>query len=235
MAVNHRTLRPVSIAGLEFDTLVDEEKGMTATVPVYPVENGFVVSDAIINDPMTLHMTLFVSVAQVTWKGRSGHENGISHIDRVVNRLEEIWKNKDTVKIVTSDAIYTDMGLTSIAIKKSSELGYSREIEIEATKVIKTKRKKTKIPTYCLKSGDSKKKAGSASTSGTSAKSASSSSTPSVGSSGSGGSSSSGGSSGSSSSSSSGGSSSSSSSSSKNTSGSVSMMAKATGWGASSS
>ena len=231
MAVNHRNLRPVSIAGLEFDTLVEEEKGMSATVPVYPVENGFVVSDAIINDPMTLHLTLFVSVAQVTWKGRGGHENGISHIDRVVKRLEEIWQNKDTVKIVTSDAIYTNMGLTSIAIKKSSELGYSREIDLEATKVLKTKRKKTKIPTYCLKSGDSKQKAGSASTSGTSAKS-SSSSAPSA--SAGGGSSSSASSASSSGSSGGSGGSSSTSTRTQNTSNKTSWAAKGFGFGASS-
>ena len=36
-----RTLKPVSVAGIEFDALIDETKTLSATIPTYPVEDGF--------------------------------------------------------------------------------------------------------------------------------------------------------------------------------------------------
>lgn len=51
-----RGLKPVSIAGIEFDALIEETKTLSATVPVYPVENGFPVSDTIILDPLRIQI-----------------------------------------------------------------------------------------------------------------------------------------------------------------------------------
>ena len=45
-------LKPVSVAGIEFDALIDEQKTMNATIPAYPVEDGFPISDTIILDPL---------------------------------------------------------------------------------------------------------------------------------------------------------------------------------------
>jgi len=57
------------------------------------------------------------------------------------------------------------MGLTSISIKKSKDLGYAREISITAKKVRVTERKTVSVPDYILKSGQSMADAGKASTS----------------------------------------------------------------------
>ena len=67
-----RGLKPVSIAGIEFDALIEETKTLSATVPVYPVENGFPVSDTIILDPLRIQMTLYVTNTPVTWLYRHG-------------------------------------------------------------------------------------------------------------------------------------------------------------------
>ena len=40
--------QPVSIEGIEFDALLDEERVLTAESPDYPVEDGFSVNDTII-------------------------------------------------------------------------------------------------------------------------------------------------------------------------------------------
>ena len=63
------------------------------------------------------------------------------------------------------------MGITSISIKKSHDIGYAREVSISAQKVRITKRKTVKIPSYVLKSGETKANAGTASTSTSSSKS----------------------------------------------------------------
>ena len=189
-----KKLQPVSIWGVEFDALIDESKTLSATIPAYPVEDGFPVSDTIILDPVSIKMTLYISNTPVTWLYR--HGTSTARVNKICDLLEQKWLSKQLAKIVTTDAIYKDMGITSIAIKKSKEIGYAREVSLSAQKVLITKRKTVSIPSYILKSGETKANAGTASTSQTSGKSSTGSG--SSGSSGGGGSSNSGGKSGSS-------------------------------------
>lgn len=187
------TKKPVSVWGIEFDALIDETKTMTSTIPEYPVESGFPVSDTIINDPIQVAMTLYLSNTPVTWLYR--HGSSADRVKRVCEMIEQKWFEKKLTKIVTSDTTYTNMGLTSISIKKSADIGYAREISISAKKVRKTKRKTVTVPSYVLKAGESMADAGKAATSKSSAKSssgASSSDSSASGSSSSGGGSSSG-------------------------------------------
>lgn len=179
-----KKLQPVSMWGIEFDALIDESKTLSATIPAYPVEEGFPVSDTIILDPVSVSMTLYVSNTPVTWLYR--HGSSTDRVNKICDLLEQKWLQKQLAKIVTTDAIYKDMGITSLVIKKSAEIGYAREISLSAQKVVITRRKTVSIPSYVLKSGETKANAGTASTSTSSAKS----STSSTGGSGSGGSSS---------------------------------------------
>ena len=158
-----KKLQPVSVWGIEFDALIDETKSMTSKIPEYPVEDGFSVSDTIINEPIQLSMTLYLSNTPVTWLYRHGSSNG--RVQRICKMIEEQWFQKNLTKIVTSDATYTNMGLTSISIKKSKDLGYAREISITAKKIRVTERKTVSVPDYILKSGQSMADAGKASTS----------------------------------------------------------------------
>jgi uncharacterized membrane protein YgcG len=184
-----RNMQPVSVWGIEFDALIDETKNMTSTIPEYPVEEGFPVSDTIINDPLSVSMTLYLTNTPVTWLYRHGTSN--DRVNQICDMIQRKWFDKQLTKIVTSDTIYTNMGITSISIKKSTDTGYAREISISAKKVRVTKRKTVNIPHYILKAGATMAKAGKASTSKTSASSTASSSSSSGSSSGSGGSSSS--------------------------------------------
>ena len=174
--------KPVSVWGIEFDALIDETKTMTSTIPEYPVESGFSVSETIINDPLQCQMTLFLSNTPVTWLYRHGSSS--DRVKRVCEMIEQKWFEKKLTKIVTSDTTYTNMGLTSISIKKSTDIGYAREISISAKKVTQTKSKTVKIPKYVLKAGESMADAGKASASKSSAKSSSGASSSSSSSSG---------------------------------------------------
>lgn len=159
-------LKPVSVAGIEFDALIEEQKTLSATIPVYPVEDGFPVSDTIILEPVSVSMTLYVSNTPVTWLYRHGTSN--SRVNNICNRMEELWLSRQLVKIVTTDTVYTNMGLTSISIKHSKEIGYAREISLTAQKIRVTSRKTASIPSYILKAGETMANAGTASTSTTS-------------------------------------------------------------------
>ena len=158
-----KKLKPVSVAGIEFDALMDEQKSMSATVPSYPVENGFPVSDTIILEPLSISMTLYVSNTPVTWLHRHGSSQ--DRVNKICEEIENLWLEKKLVKIVTTDAIYKNMGITNISIKKSKEIGYAREITLQAQKVEVTKTKTVTIPDYLGKSGETGANAGSASTS----------------------------------------------------------------------
>ena len=161
-----KNVKPVSVAGIEFDALVEETKTFSATVPAYPVEEGFPVSDTIILDPLTVSMTLYVSNTPVTWLYR--HGTAPTRVMEICNLIENLWLSREPVKIVTTDAIYANMGITSISVKKSREIGYAREISLTAQKIRVTSAKTAEIPSYILKSGETKANAGTASTSKTS-------------------------------------------------------------------
>lgn len=165
-----RGLKPVVIAGIEFDALIDEARTLSATVPAYPVEEGFPVSDTIILDPLCIQMTLYVSNTPVTWLYRHGAST--DRVNKICGRLEELWLNKELVKIVTTDAIYTDMGITSISLKKSREIGYAVEVSLSAQKIRITEKGTADIPADILKSGKTEAYAGTASVSDVSDKSA---------------------------------------------------------------
>lgn len=162
--MSRKALTPVTVAGIEFDALMDEQKTLSASVPVYPVEDGFPVSDTIILEPLSIQMNLYVSNTPVTWLYR--HGSATDRVNKICEQLENLWLEKKLVKVVTTEAIYTDMGITSISIKKSKDIGYAREVAIQMQKVRITQRKTVLVPNYILKSGQTMAEAGSAQTNG---------------------------------------------------------------------
>lgn len=158
-----RAKQPVSIDGIEFDALIDQSIDYSAEVPEYPTEEGFSVSDTIVLKPETISMTLFVTDTPVTWKQRFGPGSG--RVENVVKRLEELYFSKKVITIVTSDAVYDNMAITSISIAKSTSAGYAREIPISFKKIVVTESSTVTIPASYGKSGATGASAGSANTS----------------------------------------------------------------------
>jgi uncharacterized membrane protein YgcG len=165
--------RPVTISGIPFDALIDEERTLEADSPDYPVEDGFSVNDTIILKPMSLSMTLFVTDTPVTWLNR-GH-GGRGWADSIIQRLEQLYFSRQTVTVVTSDKTYHSMAIQSISIAKSSDVGYARQIPITFKEIRITSSKTTTIPASYGKSGSTGANAGTASTSTGSTPAASSS------------------------------------------------------------
>lgn len=157
-----RAKQPVSIDGIEFDALLDQSMDYEADVPEYPTENGFSVSDNISLKPETLSMTLYVSDTPVTWKSRFG--SGKGRVEKVVKQLQDLYFSKKVVTVVTSDAVFDSMAITSISLSKSADVGYAREIPISLKKIIVTKSSTTSIPDSYGKSGTTGASAGTANT-----------------------------------------------------------------------
>lgn len=157
-----RAKQPVSIDGIEFDALIDQSISYEAEVPEYATEKGFSVSDNITLKPESISMTLYVSDTPVTWKTRFGSETG--RVDRVVKQLEDLFFAKKVISVVTTDAVFENMAITSLSISKSADVGYAREIPISLKKVIVTEVQTTVIPDSYGKSGATAAQAGTANT-----------------------------------------------------------------------
>lgn len=126
-----RAKQPVSVAGIEFDALIDQSRQLDATIPQYVTEQGFQISDSIIIEAETLSMTLYVTDTPVTWRAR----HGLGRTEDVCRRLESLYFSKTPVTVVTSDGTYTNMGIQSITLSKNPETGYAREIPITFKKI----------------------------------------------------------------------------------------------------
>ena len=142
---------------------MDETRGFEATVPEYAVEKGFSVSDAIILGSETLNMTLFLTNTPVTWHRRHGSDQ--NRVESIVKQLQELYYSAEPVTVVTSDATFTSMAITSLTISKSLETGYAREIPISFKKIRVTQAATTTIPASYGKSGATGAQAGTANTS----------------------------------------------------------------------
>lgn len=158
--------QPVSINGVEFDALIDSDEGYEAQVPEYPTEKGFSVSDNITLKPETLNMTLFVTDTPVTWKNR--HDGGPGYTEGIVAQVKALYFAKQPVTVTTSESVYENMAITNLNIKKSTEVGYAREIPIVLKKIVVTESATVTIPDSYGKSGTTGASAGTASTTGSS-------------------------------------------------------------------
>ena len=174
-----RNIQPVSVAGIE-SALLNETQTYTADIPSYPVETGFSVSDNIALQPMELPMTLLISDTPLTWRGRA---RSVSETEAM---LKELYFKKTTFTVVTPSGTFNNMGITSMQIKKSTDLGFDKEVSLSLQEVPTTETRTTTIPASYGKSGATGANAGTAST-GTGSVSSSGSSSSSGGSGGSSG------------------------------------------------
>lgn len=182
-----RDLQPVSIAGIEFDALIESTEKYSATVPDYPVDTGFSVSDNVAIDALQLDMTLYLTATPVTWLASHGH--GESRIDTVCNQLLTAYTTREPVVVVTRNKSYSNMVITSISIEKSQDNVLARQIPITLKQVTVTSSAETEIPSKLGKSGTTQANAGtSGTTTGSGSSGGSSGSSGSGGSSGSSGS-----------------------------------------------
>ena len=67
-----RPKQPVSLNGIEFDAILDNSETYSASVPEYPIDAGYSVSDNVALNAFQISMTLYVTATPVTWLSRHG-------------------------------------------------------------------------------------------------------------------------------------------------------------------
>lgn len=161
--MGNRALQPVSINGIEFDALISSTEAYEASVPEYPVETGFTVSDTVILNAETLEMTLFLSNRPVTWARRFGAS--ANRVGQVAGQLRELYFQKSLVTVSTGSGSYTNMAITSLSIPRTNSMMDAVEIPIKFKKVRVTASRTAVIPDSYGKSGATAAMAGTANTS----------------------------------------------------------------------
>lgn len=175
-------IQPVSVAGIEFDALIESEESYEADVPEYPVESGYSVSDNVSVNAMQLSMTLYLTATPITWRSR--HGTGEDRLQSVPNQLLRIYREREPVTVSTQDKTYADMVIKSISISQSADDGVARKIPVTFQQVDVTSSEKVDIPASLPHSGTTQTNAGTASTGAVSASDSDSSTGSSGGSSG---------------------------------------------------
>lgn len=153
-----RNIQPVSVAGIEFAAMLNEDQTYTATIPDFPVETGFSVSDSIILQPMELPLVLLISDTPLTWRGR------VRSVAETEAMLKDLYFKKSTFTVVTPSGTFNDMGITSMQIKRSAELGYNKEVSLTLKSVNTTETKTASIPASYGRGGATGANAGTAGT-----------------------------------------------------------------------
>lgn len=167
-------IQPVSIAGIEFDALIDSEEAYEADVPEYPTEKGFCVSDNMAISAMELSMTLYLTATPITWL--SSHGSGEDRLISIPDRLVKLYEQREPITVYTQDKTYTDMVIKTISIKRDADTGAAREIPVTLQQIDVTSSEKVEIPANLPHSGTTKTSSGTASTGSATAGSSSSSS-----------------------------------------------------------
>lgn len=118
-----------NIGGVVLDATLTEDHEYNARVTNYPVEDGRIISDHIINEPETVQITGIVTDTPLSF---------LSSFNRSINafnRLIQIHRNKERITVVTGIRVYTDMVMTSLQVPRNVQTGQSLNFVIELQKI----------------------------------------------------------------------------------------------------
>lgn len=118
-----------NVGGVFLDATLSEDHSYNSRVTNYPVEDGRIISDHVINEPETLQITGIVSDTPLSI---------LAPFNRSVdafNRLVRIHSNRERITVVTGIKVYTDMVMTSLQVPRNVQTGQSLTFIIDLQKI----------------------------------------------------------------------------------------------------
>lgn len=118
------------VGTVTFDTMVSEEHRFTSRVTYFPVENGTIVSDHIINQPDVVILSGLVSDTPL---------NIFATFNRSIaafNQLLELHRRREVIDVVTGIKIYKNMAITSLDVPRTVKTGQTLTFNIELQRII---------------------------------------------------------------------------------------------------
>ncbi len=113
-----------------FDTMVSEEHVYSSRVTYFPVENGTIVSDHIINQPETVNLSGLVSDTPL---------NIFATFNRsvaVFNTLVQLHQRREVFDVVTGIKVYRNMAITSLDVPRTIRTGQTLTFNISLQKIV---------------------------------------------------------------------------------------------------
>lgn len=118
-----------NIGGVFLDATLTEDHEYNSRVTNYPVEDGRIISDHIINEPETVQITGVVTDTPLSL---------LSSFNRSINafnRLIQIHTNRERITVVTGIKVYTDMVMTGLQVPRNVATGQSLTFVIDLQKI----------------------------------------------------------------------------------------------------
>lgn len=113
-----------------FDTTVMEEHKFSSRITNYPIENGTIISDHIINDPDSISLSGIVSDTPINILASSNRS-----ID-AFNKLVDLHRKREVFDVVTGIRVYRNMAITTLNIPRNIKTGQSLTFNIELQRII---------------------------------------------------------------------------------------------------
>lgn len=148
-----------SVGEISLDLILTETHSLNAAVTQHPVQDGSTISDHITILPRSGTMRVLVSNFSLaaaaeskaeTWQ--EVYEQGVAAQKNLPNRAADTWeklkdleKSRELVKVVTALEVYEDVALTRVETARDGETGDALEIDIDYEQVTKVKLKETKV------------------------------------------------------------------------------------------
>ncbi|MGH2640061.1 MAG: phage baseplate protein, partial [Rhabdochlamydiaceae bacterium] len=118
------------IGSIDLDVTIREEHRFASRVTNYPVEDGTIISDHIINEP-----DIVVLVGLVTDTPLSLFAPFNRSID-AFNRLIQLHQNRDVITVVTGLKVYKNMAITTLDVPRDVRTGQSLTFTIELQRIV---------------------------------------------------------------------------------------------------
>lgn len=125
-----RKYAQTNVGGVFLDATLTEDHQYNSRVTSYPIEDGTIISDHIINEPETLSITGIVSDTPLAFLPPFNRSSD------AFNRLVRIQNNKERITVVTGIKVYTNMVITSLQVPRNTQTGQSLTFIIELQKLI---------------------------------------------------------------------------------------------------
>ena len=130
------TRRQGRIGAIALDATISETHSATSQVTTQPVEEGANISDHIINDPLEVEITGFITNSPVLTSSTNFRDAAQAAFDE----LFFIREQKQLVVVVTYYKVYDNMAITSINIPRTLRVGQAINFTIRMRSVNKVGR-----------------------------------------------------------------------------------------------
>lgn len=125
-----RKYAKTQVGAIALDATLSEDHQYSARVTNFPVENGLIVSDHIINDPIKLTVVGLVSDTPLNILLGSNRS-----VD-AFNRLIQIFQKKEIITVITGVKVYQNMVLTALNVPRGVESGQSLTFNMQFQRII---------------------------------------------------------------------------------------------------